>query len=248
MVENSMSHHKFANLAEIFAGDLSSKLMENVVSLDFESLRCNCNAASKVDGKCIYGGRCRERIVVYKVNCTQCKCFYIGNTSRILKQRINEHMDDVRYQVKKGKLSDSFAAHFSQHFKEKSKVKRREVRQLLNVEVLWKGNPICCTKTFGKNSCQLCMKERLSILNNLKNNPKETINSNSEIFGACRHRPKFHRYIPRHLYHTDDGNKPRKGRASKKKVNKNKHGKLSSKLLETEYCSEVSSVVNGRLA
>ena len=38
------------------------------------------------------------------------------------------------------------------------------------------------------------MKERLKILEISKENPNLIINSNSEFYGACRHKPKFHRY------------------------------------------------------
>ena len=40
------------------------------------------------------------------------------------------------------------------------------------------------------------MKERLLILNALgdKMDKKRLINSNNELYGACRHKPKFHRY------------------------------------------------------
>ena len=64
------------------------------------------------------------------------------------------------------------------------------------MDILWKGNPITCVKSFGKINCSLCMKERLLILNALgdKMDKKRLINSNNELYGACRHKPKFHRY------------------------------------------------------
>ena len=42
------------------------------------------------------------------------------------------------------------------------------------------------------------MNERIAILNNIRKSRELkinlSINSNSEVYGACRHRPKFHRY------------------------------------------------------
>ena len=38
------------------------------------------------------------------------------------------------------------------------------------------------------------MKERLKILSYSRDNPNLIINSNSEFYGACRHKPKFHMY------------------------------------------------------
>jgi len=41
--------------------------------------------------------------------------------------------------------------------------------------------------------CALCAKERLEILKQSRSNPQLLINSNNEIYGTCRHRPRFHR-------------------------------------------------------
>ena len=51
-------------------------------------------------------------------------------------------------------------------------------------------------KLFRKLNCTLCMKERIQILKYSKRDPNSVINSNSEIYGACRHKPRFHRYRP----------------------------------------------------
>ena len=51
----SMSYHKFPNLRELFSGDLTGKMMRDIDSLDFIDRECNCNKASLVDGRCIYG-------------------------------------------------------------------------------------------------------------------------------------------------------------------------------------------------
>ena len=86
----------------------------------------------------------------------------------------------------------------------------------MEVEVIWKGNPISCVKSFGKLNCTLCMKERLAILNALrdKEGKKKLINSNNELNSACRHKPKFHRFT-QYTSSTDDGQKgPESGRPS----------------------------------
>ena len=38
------------------------------------------------------------------------------------------------------------------------------------------------------------MKERLMILTQTKKDPTKVINSSNELYGACRHKPRFHRY------------------------------------------------------
>ena len=40
-------------------------------------------------------------------------------------------------------------------------------------------------------------KERIEILKHSKKDPNSLINSCNEIYGACRHKPKFHRYVSR---------------------------------------------------
>ena len=79
------------------------------------------------------------------------------------------------------------------------------------MDILWKGNPISCSKSFGKLNCLLCMKERLLILKTPGDNAeKRLINSNNELYGACRHKSKFHRYTTTNS-NTDEGINPEKG-------------------------------------
>ena len=62
-------------------------------------------------------------------------------------------------------------------------------------------------KTFGTINCALCMKERLEILKFSKNTPHLLINSSTEFYGACRHKPRFHRYLTTNctkIHSTDD--------------------------------------------
>ena len=105
-------------------------------------------------------------------------------------------------------------AHFAQHFNKGDSVPRSEVRKVLDVEFLWQGKPISCMKTFGKNTCSLCMRERCCILDACNENPKKLINSKSEIYGGCRHRTRFHRLVRNNTTSTDDGAKPEKVSAS----------------------------------
>ena len=102
--------------------------------------------------------------------------------------------------------SDSFAKHFASHFKAGQKITTKDVRSKVSMEILWKGNPISYYKSFGKINCSLCMKERLEIFKALKEkgNSKKVINSNNELYGACRHKPRFHRYL-NYNSSTDDG-------------------------------------------
>jgi hypothetical protein len=116
-----MSYHKFSNLREIFQGDLNRKLMDGIISCDFMDQPCNCNRASKIDGKCAYNGECRKMCVVYKATCRICNQPYIGQTQQKLKDCMGQHLNDVKKLVTKGTKSDSFASYFTQHCKKEVK-------------------------------------------------------------------------------------------------------------------------------
>ena len=187
-----MSYHRFQNLGELLQGDLTCKLREGIYSKDFQDRECNCNEGSKVDGLCAYNGQCRKSCVVYKVTCRICDAVYIGNTQQTLKSRMNAHFNDVQKLVQDGKLSDTFACHFAQHFSQKPSPQQQ--RNIMKFEVLSSVNPIGAMKTFGKPECTLCMKERLTILNFKRKRSILVMNACSEIYGTCCHKTRFHRF------------------------------------------------------
>ena len=80
---------------------------------------------------------------------------------------MNQHFSETRSLVSKNLTSDTFAKHFVTHFTKGEKITTKDVRDKVSIEILWKGNPITCVKSFGKINCSLCMKERLLILNAL---------------------------------------------------------------------------------
>ena len=190
----SMAYSRFPNLREIFQGDLSKKLTDGLLSLDLMDRPCNCNKNSRcpTTGLCAYKGNCRRKCIVYEVTCKLCNNCYVGNTQQTFKDRMNGHFNDVQKLVCKKVQSDSFARHFAKHFTTKPSPKK--LRDILDFEVLWAANPISAVRSFGKLSCSLCMAERLKILSYTKNKTKNLMNACSEIYGACRHKPRFHRF------------------------------------------------------
>lgn len=186
----SMSYHRFLNLRELFQGDLNSKVTKGLTSKDFETLPCNCRNKKG----CPFLGRCRESIVVYQACCLITGKKYIGNTQQHVKKRIQQHVQDTKQLFINDKKSDSFANHFAKLVPEGTE--KKEVRNFVKVkvEILWKGNPLSCVKTFGTKGCKLCNKERMAILNLTRKTPKMAINKCNEVYGACRHRPRFHRF------------------------------------------------------
>ena len=201
-IRTSMSYHRFPNMRELFSADLSRKLLENVKSLDFETLDCNCRR-----GICPYNKLCRTPMVVYKATCKTSKMSYIGNTQNHLKKRMQQHFGQVNDVLKNGKKSDTYADHFSEVWKHWGSPPSGLVQaQELDISIMWKGNALSTMKTFGTRNCVLCAKERVAIVKHWWKDKKTLINSNTEIFGGCRHKTKFHRYNDRNQASTDESN------------------------------------------
>ena len=72
------------------------------------------------------------------------------------------------------------------------------------ISIIWKGNALSTMKTFGTRNCVPCAKERVAIVKHWWKDKKSLINSNTEIFGGCRHKTKFHRYNNRNQASTDE--------------------------------------------
>ena len=62
----------------------------------------------------------------------------------------------------------------------------------MNFLMLWSGNPLNVNKTFGKEECLLCSKERRIIVENMQELGNSEINKRSEICGKYRHNAHFH--------------------------------------------------------
>jgi len=90
--------------------------------------------------------------------------------------------------------SDSFANHFASLIPPGTDKKSVKNFVKIKIENLWHGNPLSCVKTFGTRGCKLCSKERMAILNLTRKTPQMAINKCNEVYGACRHRPRFHRF------------------------------------------------------
>ena len=70
------------------------------------------------------------------------------------------------------------------------------------------------------------MKERLQILTHLRKYPKLTINSNHELYGACRHKTKFHRYENSIFISADESHQ------GSKRIDETSNGNLTSQCIK----------------
>ena len=105
---------------------------------------------------------------------------------------MEQHFQDVAQKVANNKNSDSFAAHFAKRFTQKPSP--QECREIISFGMLSTVNPIGSMKTWGKSSYRLCMKERIEIIDNLQRKYSRILNACSEVYRACRHIQRFHRF------------------------------------------------------
>ncbi len=85
---------------------------------------------------------------------------------------------------------------------------------MMKVKIVWQGNARSCMKSFGKLNCSLCMRERIEILCTIRQEEWRIINHCNEIYGACQHKMRFHRFLKEHTdvkyTSADEGDKPEK--------------------------------------
>ena len=110
-----------------------------------------------------------------------------------------------------GKASTSLASHVGKTWQDASIPSPKVIREKLDFEILWRGkNPISVAKQFGKETCRLCSQERMEILKAKRYDKKNFINTCDKIYGRCRHKPLFHRYIKQNEISADEANKAEK--------------------------------------
>jgi len=221
-----MSYHRFTNLREIFQEDLSRKLTVNLTNQDFEpTAPCNCRTGG--NGACGYNNMCRNSIALYEVKCNNTGKVFIGNTQQKFKARMQQHFNEVQKLVKLGEKLDPYTKHFATQFYDTNP---SPVNQHggITCSIIWQDNPISVVKTFATKNCDMCAKERIAILKQSRSNPHLLINSNNEIYGACGHRQRFHRYVKQTTPSND-------GSINDKQLKPAQHTKLPQTLLHAMF-------------
>ena len=77
-----------------------------------------------------------------------CDAIYKGKTQHTFKKRMGGHFSDLQRLLKNGKKSDSFAAHFVQHFNNTKS--RTDLRKCMTSKVIRQLNPIGAMNFFYK--------------------------------------------------------------------------------------------------
>ena len=101
------------------------------------------------------------------------------------------HFSDLLPLLKNGQKSDSFTAHFEQHFKPTTSC--ADLRKYMTFKVVKQLNTIGAMKTFTKPNFNIYVEERLTILKTLRDKRVTIMNKNSEIYGAYQHKTTFRR-------------------------------------------------------
>ena len=191
----SMAYHRFTNLREIFQHDLSYKLDRDIDSLDFMNRDCNC-PTDKDTGEqtCNYNNICRNRVVVYQATCKASGMKYIGSTHQFIKKRMQGHNNNVITCQQTGTSKTSFARHFSTILQNFQPITNKIIRNSIEYSILWQGNSISTTQTFGTSNCRLCTQEKIAIIKAAKLDPTALINKRRDLHEACKHKAQFHRF------------------------------------------------------
>ena len=93
-----------------------------------------------------------------------CDAIYIGNTHQTFKNIMDSHLSDLLRLLKNGKKSDSFAAHFEQHFI--TTTSWTDLCKYMTFKVVKQLNTIGAMNKITESNCNLCIEERLTILKN----------------------------------------------------------------------------------
>ena len=121
-----------------------------------------------------------------------CDAIYIGNTQQTSKKRMGGHFSNLQRLLKTGHKSDSFSAHFVQHFKTTTSC--TDLLKYMTFKLVNEIKPIGAMKTFTKPNCNLCVQERLMNLKQLCDKRVTFMNKHLGIYGAFRHKTTFHRF------------------------------------------------------
>ena len=111
-----MYYHRFNNLSELLKGYLAAKIGRVIISKDLMVRECNCSLPSKVNEKCVYGGKFRNTFFIYEVKCSMCDAVYICNTQKTLRKRMGGRFYDILHLLKTRQKPDSFSTYFEKQF------------------------------------------------------------------------------------------------------------------------------------
>ena len=184
----SMVYTKQKDLAGLLKSDALLKVNAGRIDLNYEDRMCNCQGR-KEKGCLLKDGNCRTNCCIYQIKCKlgKCKCnTYYGATARFAKDRISEHISDLKRIIKKDQTPiDSFTRHFLRHnsiWYKNDYPEMSEIKQVIECKVRKRIKPL----GLGTENCSICCWERYIIVTS-----DDAMNNREEIYSACKHRAKL---------------------------------------------------------
>ena len=132
---------------------------------------CNCRRSAK----CPLDGKCLTQAVIYEAKLKTCsdEYTYIGLTEGPFKTRFNGHTQTFNHEKYR---------HSSEISKKVWELKDKDV----SFNITWRILQQAQTYKGGGKRCDLCVSEKLHILEN-----PNSLNKRSELVSKCRHARKF---------------------------------------------------------
>ena len=140
-----------------------------------------CSEPCACRRKCPAPGECREKDVIYKAEVGN--GVYIGLTTQKLFDRINGHRQTFRASYKRN------ATALSAFIWDRQINIDSATKDIKEPEIKWSVMKKCTTYKPGQRYCDLCITEKLLIIQNAKN-PK-AINKKQDIINKCTHMTQF---------------------------------------------------------
>ena len=164
------------NMSSIISSHNSKILNEDPQN----NLHDKCNCRNSVD--CPLDGNCLVESIVYKaaVSTTNVPTkYYYGMAEGDFKQRWRDHKTSFTHPNYRSK---TVLSNYVWTLKETQKI------PLEQIDIKWSIDRKSCKYMCGTRRCDLCISEKLSILNA---DPTSLLNSRDEIVSFCRHMSKF---------------------------------------------------------
>ena len=149
-------------------------LKGGATSTAIKSSTCNC----RITKECPLQNKCQTKCVVYKAEVITSNSkpkVYIGMTGNTFKERFNNHKKSF------SKIEYRNSTELSKYVWD---LKEREREFTIQWSILKRAN----SYSSGGKSCNLCLQEKLSILNADKSN---LLNKRREVFSKCVHKKRF---------------------------------------------------------
>ena len=165
-----VSYSCMRNMSSVMSSH-NSRIMRNS-NQNLPQKECNCKAKNS----CPLNGKCLSENIIYKASVISDNAcmFYVGLSGGKFKYRLGNHKKSFKHEKYEKDTALS---------KYVWSLKRKNIEYSINWEILYKSN----ISTRRSGNCNLCLQEKLSILQAKKSNPSTCLNKRSELVSKCRH-------------------------------------------------------------